>query len=318
VDPLGAGDGCSTEMASFVETTPFLLGADGVNTAVRDAMSAQPGTKTKVKRFDDNNARVYKILPLTLPPDWRKDVNYSARTASGINLEAMPTKEGGMVGVVLFKPDNASVTSLQTGEQASKLFNADLPMFAPYISEDDFEQFAQRPVSRLPTFSFCGPSLHHAGTVALVGDAIHTVKPYFGMGVNSAFEDVAVLGTCLDEAAEDLPTALQLYSRKRAQEAKALVEMSRHLDHPGFLQFLTFILPLIVDSVFSKIAPFLFAPSLLQLMQNKDLTYTQVRRRKWMDRVMQTAVFAAALCAFVAAFKLVFGEALKILARFWV
>ena len=43
----------------------------------------------------------------------------------------------------------------------------------------------------------------------------------------------------------------------------------------------------------------------------------QVRRRKWMDRVMQTAVFAAALCAFVAAFKLVFGEALKILARFW-
>jgi len=52
--------------------------------------------------------------------------------------------------------------------------------------------------------------------------------------------------------------------------------MSRHLDHPGFLQFLTFILPLIVDSVFSKIAPFLFAPSLLQLMQNKDLTYTQV------------------------------------------
>lgn len=241
VDPLGAGDGCSTEMASFVETTPFLLGADGVNTAVRDAMSAQPGTKTKVrpqtpyavtvakqereresgenrstfcrdltprraesmrmrrvqvKRFDDNNARVYKILPLTLPPDWRKDVNYSARTASGINLEAMPTKEGGMVGVVLFKPDNASVTSLQTGEQASKLFNADLPMFAPYISEDDFEQFAQRPVSRLPTFSFCGPSLHHAGTVALVGDAIHTVKPYFGMvrGASLSVSWVLALG----------------------------------------------------------------------------------------------------------------------------
>jgi 2-polyprenyl-6-methoxyphenol hydroxylase-like FAD-dependent oxidoreductase len=43
------GAGCSVEMAPFVETTPFLLGADGVNTAVRDAMSRAPKTKTKVR-----------------------------------------------------------------------------------------------------------------------------------------------------------------------------------------------------------------------------------------------------------------------------
>jgi hypothetical protein len=52
--------------------------------------------------------------------------------------------------------------------------------------------------------------------------------------------------------------------------------MSRELDHPGVLQFLTFVLPLIVDTLFNKAAPFLFAPSMLQLMQNKDLGYQQV------------------------------------------
>ena len=30
------------------------------------------------------------------------------------------------------------------------------------------------------------------------GDCIHTVKPYFGLGVNCAFEDVLILNTALD------------------------------------------------------------------------------------------------------------------------
>ena len=35
----------------------------------------------------------------------------------------------------------------------------------------------------------------------MLGDSIHTVKPYFGLGVNSALEDVCVLDACLDEYA---------------------------------------------------------------------------------------------------------------------
>ena len=42
-------------------------------------------------------------MPLHLPADWRGDLNYSARTASDINLDALPTKEGAMVAVVLFR-----------------------------------------------------------------------------------------------------------------------------------------------------------------------------------------------------------------------
>ena len=51
-------------------------------------------------RYEDTNARVYKIMPLNLPEGWRKDLNYSARTSSGINLDALPTAEGAMVGVI--------------------------------------------------------------------------------------------------------------------------------------------------------------------------------------------------------------------------
>jgi hypothetical protein len=45
--------------------------------------------------------------------------------------------------------------------------------------------------STTTTFSFC--PLPSASIKVLLGDAVHSVKPYFGLGANSAFEDVTVL-----------------------------------------------------------------------------------------------------------------------------
>ena len=44
---------------------------------------------------------------------------------------------------------------------------------------------------------YVGPALHQGGSTVLLGDAIHTVKPYFGLGVNSALEDVLALRAAL-------------------------------------------------------------------------------------------------------------------------
>jgi hypothetical protein len=44
--------------------------------------------------------------------------------------------------------------------------------------------------------------------------------------------------------------AVARFSRQRAGEAKALVQISREFDRPGALGFLTFILPLILDGIF--------------------------------------------------------------------
>ena len=73
-------------------------------------------------------------------------------------------------------------------------------MFSPMIADDALASVLEKPTSRLPQFRYAGPRLDHGGNTVLLGDAVHSVKPYFGLGVNAAFEDVAALGEALDAA----------------------------------------------------------------------------------------------------------------------
>jgi len=124
------------------------------------------------------------------------------------------------------------------------------------------------------------------------------VKPFFGLGLNSGFEDVAVLDACLEEAEGDPAKALPLYSQRRAPEARCLVECQRRFDQPTDLRFaLAFVLPLVLDSIFHKMLPSVFAPGLLGLFQDGALSFRQARRRKRLDRLGQVAVLGTALAA---------------------
>jgi hypothetical protein len=70
-------------------------------------MEASSSTPFSVKRFEDKNAIVYRTVPLFWPQELADsrpgDLNYSARTKSGISLDCLPTKEGPFIGVMLYK-----------------------------------------------------------------------------------------------------------------------------------------------------------------------------------------------------------------------
>ena len=94
-----------------------------------------------------------------------------------------------------------------------------------------------------------GP-IHRAlprGGVVLLGDAIKAVKPYFGQGANSALEDVSVLGACLARERDDPAAAAAAFTAARADDARALVRISRGFDGKGKLGTARFVLPLLLD-----------------------------------------------------------------------
>ncbi|KAJ1444447.1 hypothetical protein M885DRAFT_552926 [Pelagophyceae sp. CCMP2097] len=292
--------------------TPFLVGCDGAKRTVGDAMEAdaklRPGggwfgrRRFKIVKYPDTSVRVYKTVPFRPPPGWRGDINYSART-SAANFDALPALNGDYCGVMLIKPDDALSLGLPNLQAARAYFDANLPAFSPWISDASLEAVVKKPPSRLPVFRYAGPDLHRGGNTVLLGDAIHSVKPYFGLGANSAFEDLDVLDEALDSAAT-LGQALEAYSLKRAPEARVLVQISRSFDYAGLRGFMTFIFPLIIDGIFhGKVSSKIFAPNMLALLQNPTLSFSQVLRRKRIDRVLQGATVAAACAVAFSALK---------------
>ena len=74
------------------------------------------------------------------------------------------------------------------------------------------------------------------GRVTLMGDAAHSMPPYFGQGLNMALEDAIVLARTLDAVADPV-AALKRYEQLRLERANRVVDMSleqgRRIQNPA-------------------------------------------------------------------------------------
>ena len=71
--------------------------------------------QSHVKRYVDDNQRVYKTIPMKLPSNWRNDLNYSARSKDGrILFDALPADaNGNQCAVLLLKRDDELAQEIQ-------------------------------------------------------------------------------------------------------------------------------------------------------------------------------------------------------------
>jgi len=301
-------------------TANFLIGADGAARGIANAMEEKDverrskqnafqkllgGVKPfKVKRFEDDNKRVYKTVPVKVPSDWRFDLNYSARSkGSRITFEALPADDRGTYcALLLMREDDDLAQPNSDPKKLRQFFDEEFVQFGPLVDDETMALVAGKPASNLPGFRYVGPRINEGGATVLLGDAIHTVKPYYGLGANSALEDVSVLADSL-EATSTLKDGVHLFSAKRAGEANALVTISRNMDRPGKLGTAAFILPLILDGIFHKLAPFLFAPNMFAMFQKEGTSFRYMQARKRFDRVAQLSILSSIFYGMFAAAK---------------
>ena len=295
---------------TFVVSTNLLIAADGTARTIANRMEDDDRAKRnkmnpiqrlfagkpfQVKRYVDDNIRIYKTVPMQIPTDWRHDLNYSARSKGArVTYDALPAnRKGTYCGVLLLKKDDPMAQPNSDPVELRKLFDEALPQFSRLLDDDTIAVIAKKAPSFLPSFRYVGPRLNQGQRTILLGDCAHTVKPYFGLGANSALEDVKILSEAIDSCNGDLSKAVERFSHQRAGDSKALVRISRELDRPGALGFVTFILPIILDAVFHGMAPIIFAPNTISMLQREGIGFKQVARRKRFDRIGQVAILAS-------------------------
>ncbi|MBA2379461.1 MAG: FAD-dependent monooxygenase [Blastocatellia bacterium] len=105
----------------------------------------------------------------------------------------------------------------------SDFFTREFPDAVPLMPTlaDDF--FAN-PTGDLGTVK-CWP-WHVGGKALLLGDSAHAVVPFYGQGMNCAFEDVRILDTLIDEYGVDWASIYPQYAAVRKPNTDAIAEMA--------------------------------------------------------------------------------------------
>ncbi len=218
----------------------LIVGADGIFSAVR-------GRMMRTDRFDyDQHYLEHGYKELELQP--RSDGEFAMDPGalhiwprSDYMLIGLPNQDRTFTMTLFARFDGAdSFAEAGEGAQARAWFGARFPDALALLP--DFEaQWARNPTSSLATIR-CAP-YHHADRVVLIGDAAHAVVPFYGQGMNAAFESARLFCETLDKHAGDLGRALPAFSAARKADADAIrqlaldnfVEMRASVADPRFL-----------------------------------------------------------------------------------
>ena len=212
------------------QTSGLTIGADGIFSAVRGKMQ-------RSARFNFDQLYIsHGYSELTIPPAADGSFQMEAEALHiwprhDFMLIALPNFDGSFTVTLFmrFDPDEAGnpcYAELKSAEDVIAFFEREFPDATPLI-ENLAEDFLGRPPSPLCTVR-CSP-YHKGEKVVLLGDAAHAVVPFYGQGMNAAFESARLLDELLAAHAPDTGAALRAYSAQRVDDGHAIRQLA--LDH---------------------------------------------------------------------------------------
>ena len=220
--------------ATHTHEADLLIGADGAYSGVREALR-------RSDRFDYQQSYLeHGYKELRIPP--REDRSGVVDFAMAPNaLHIWPRRRNMMIALpnadrsftcTIFWPylGTDSFETINTPERALEYFKRAYPdavALMPTLAAD----FAANPVSSLVTIR-CGPWAR--GRTLLIGDAAHAIVPFYGQGMNAAFEDCVLLDDALAGPADgvapsshdDIERAIARFAEERKPHADAIADLA--------------------------------------------------------------------------------------------
>lgn len=202
----------------------WVIGADGAFSTMRREL--QHGERAEYhQEFLEWG---YKELTLAAAPDGASKVELAAlhvwpRSHCLIVSHANRNRSHTLTLFLPFEGED-SFTTTQTPENVVALFTKYFPDLIPLLP-DLVEQWMRHSAGSLVTTRTAPWAF--GDWAVLVGDACHAVYPFYGQGMNSAFEDCSVLMQMLGEHQDDRAVAFKAYELARRAHTDVLCELSK-------------------------------------------------------------------------------------------
>jgi kynurenine 3-monooxygenase len=221
----GVGAGVSpAENQPIAVSGNSIIGVDGAFSAVRQSMQEQ------IPNFQyDESYLAHGYKELTIPPapdgSWRMEKNaLHIWPRKSFMMIALPNPDGSFTCTLFWEfKGPRSFETTTTDDDIRRFFDEEFPDAVP-LMPTLLEDFRENPTGSLVTIR-CTPWFYR-DKIALVGDAAHAVVPFYGQGMNAAFEDCVVLDECLAACAESRERAFAEYFHRRKGNADALADLA--------------------------------------------------------------------------------------------
>jgi kynurenine 3-monooxygenase len=201
-----------------------LIGVDGAFSAVRQSM------QKKLENFEyDESYLPHGYKELTIPPgpngSWQMEKEaLHIWPRKSFMMIALPNPDGSFTCTLFWEFEGPrSFATTKTDADLRRFFDEEFPDAVP-LMPTLLQDFKDNPTGSLVTIR-CGPWFYK-DKVALIGDAAHAVVPFYGQGMNAAFEDCVVLDECLEKFPDNRERAFAEYFVRRKENADALADLA--------------------------------------------------------------------------------------------
>ncbi len=198
-----------------------IIGADGVNSTVREHLNKQQVLQYS-RTYLDHGYKELSICQSHHGNMVREHLHLWPR--SSFMLLGNPNKDDSITGSLFLSHEGEdSFASIQNTSQLLDFFQKnfrDVIELMPNLKEE----FFSNPTGTMSTIQ-C-EKWYYKDLCLLIGDAAHGIIPFFGQGMNCAFEDCRILDESLEAEKDDWSRALPSFYSKRKENTDAVAQMS--------------------------------------------------------------------------------------------
>ncbi len=266
-----------------------VIGVDGAFSAVRRSMQ-------RLDRFEHSRSYLaHGYKELTIPPTndggWQMEKHaLHIWPRQSFMMIALPNPDGSFTCTLFWEFEGpSSFATVQSDEEVQRFFEEEFPDAVPLMPAL-LQEYRENPTGSLVTIR-CAP-WHYADKVALVGDAAHAVVPFYGQGMNAAFEDCVIFDECLAEFPNDRKRAFTEYSEHRKADADALADLAVHnfIEMRDKTASTAFRAKRKLDHLLEGLLPGIYIP-LYTMVSFTRIPYAEAERRaQRQDRIVYTSL----------------------------